>query len=261
MGGDAVDAADVVHENHREALALLAEQLPGGDTAEFGTVTAATAGVPEALFNRVFVFEEPTAGDLDDAVRWMLDQGEPFWVTVADSVHEAAQDIATNRDLRSLDIALPGMQYAPLTGLPDPQTDLQLERVTDGSGLDEFAEIAADAFGWPVDIATQIVDTRMLDVDALEFVVGRVDGDGVACGQLVRTGAIAGVYTIGVLEEYRRRGYGAAVTWAVIRLGRDAGCTQATLQSSPMGRPVYERMGFETVTTYHQFAPASQAQD
>lgn len=261
MARNAVDDAEAVHRNHEEAIALLAEQLPAGDTAQFGSITAATSGVPMALFNRVFVFEEPAPDDLEAAIGWMLDQDVPFWVTVAETALDGLQDIAPDIDLVSLDTTLPGMRYAPLTDVPDPQTDLQLERVTDESGLNDFAEVAAGAFDVPIELATQIVDLGMLDVDALEFVIGRVDGDGVACGQLAQTDDIAGVYTIGVLEEHRRQGYGEAVSWKIIRLGRDAGCTQATLQSSSMGRPVYERMGFEIVTTYHQFAPASQVQD
>lgn len=261
MARNAVDAAEAVHRNHEDAIALLAEQLPDGDTARYGTITAATSGVPMALFNRVFVFEEPAPGDLEAAIGWMDGQDLPFWVTVADSALDGVQDLAPNLDLVSLDTTLPGMRYAPLTDVPDLQTDLQLERVTDEPGLDDFAEVAAGAFDVPIELATQIVDPGMLDVDALEFVIGRVDDNGVACGQVVQTDDIAGVYTIGVLEEHRRQGYGEAVSWKVIRLGRDAGCTQATLQSSSMGRPVYERMGFETVTTYHQFGPESQAQD
>lgn len=259
MTVDSVDAASAVHENHRDAIVLLADALPDGKTAQFGSIVAGTSGAPMAQFNRVFVLEEPDVGDLDDAVAWMGEQGDPFWVTVADSVRGAVQELAPDLDLVPIDTTLPGMRYAPLTDLPDPEIVLDVERVTGVSGLDEFVDTMAGAFGIPTDVAAQIMDPDMLDFDDLEFVIGRVDGDGVACGQLVQTGDIAGVYTIGVHEDHRRQGYGEAMSWAVLGLGRDAGCTQATLQSSQMGLPVYEQMGFETVTTYHQFVPESQA--
>ena len=70
-------------------------------------------------------------------------------------------------------------------------------------------------------------------------------------------GAVAGVYTIGVVEEYRRQGLGEAMTGAVLRAGRDAGCQVGVLQSSEMGYPLYRSMGFETVVTYHHFEPAT----
>ena len=75
---------------------------------------------------------------------------------------------------------------------------------------------------------------------------------------MFRTGDTAGVYSIGVVEGYRRRGIGRAMTLAVLRLGRDAGCRIGVLQSSEMGYPLYEAMGFESVETYHHFEPVTQ---
>ena len=53
--------------------------------------------------------------------------------------------------------------------------------------------------------------------------------------------------------EHRRRGYGEALTAAVLRAGRELGCTTGCLQASNMGKPVYERMGFDTFTQYQLF--------
>ena len=44
---------------------------------------------------------------------------------------------------------------------------------------------------------------------------------------------------------------------AALVAGRDLGCSTGVLQASPMGEPVYDRMGFETVTQYHCFSPAA----
>ena len=66
--------------------------------------------------------------------------------------------------------------------------------------------------------------------------------------------ALAGVYSIGVRERFRRRGLGTAITTTVLTTGRELGCTIGALQASPMCEPVYERMGFDTVTQYHRFA-------
>ncbi len=41
-----------------------------------------------------------------------------------------------------------------------------------------------------------------------------------------------------------------AVTWAALREGFRRGGAFANLQASPMGRPIYERMGFITLTEY-----------
>lgn len=87
--------------------------------------------------------------------------------------------------------------------------------------------------------------------------MGRVDDKPVACGLLVRTDDVAGVYTIGVVDEFRRQGIGEAMTWAVLHAGYERGCRVGVLQSSDMAYTLYEKMGFETVVTYHHFEPAA----
>lgn len=83
--------------------------------------------------------------------------------------------------------------------------------------------------------------------------ITHIDGEPAACGQLLRTDDVAGVYSIAVREQFRRRGLGAAISWTVLAAGRDAGCSIGVLQASPMGEPVYDQMGFETITRYHLF--------
>lgn len=52
---------------------------------------------------------------------------------------------------------------------------------------------------------------------------------------------ISGVY---VLPAHRSRGYARAVTENIIDWCRSHGCASVRLIASPMGRPLYESMGF-----------------
>jgi predicted GNAT family acetyltransferase len=61
---------------------------------------------------------------------------------------------------------------------------------------------------------------------------------------LVRSDETAGVYNVVTVPAHRGKGYGAAVTWAVVAEGARRGCTHAVLQASETGYPVYRRMGF-----------------
>jgi hypothetical protein len=58
---------------------------------------------------------------------------------------------------------------------------------------------------------------------------------------------VVGIYFVATLSEARGRGYGAAITDAAARVDPSL---PALLQSSDLGRPVYERLGFETVSRY-----------
>ena len=76
----------------------------------------------------------------------------------------------------------------------------------------------------------------------------------VGCGTVFLHDGTAGIYNIAVPEQHRGRGIGYAVTAALMNVGVAAGCTNAVLHASEMGRPMYERLGFEEVCeTPHWF--------
>jgi hypothetical protein len=67
----------------------------------------------------------------------------------------------------------------------------------------------------------------------------------VSCAQILVSHGIAGVYWVGSLEAARGRGIAEAVTRHVTNLGFDLGAADVQLQASPMGEPIYRRMGYE----------------
>lgn len=59
----------------------------------------------------------------------------------------------------------------------------------------------------------------------------------------------AGIYNVGVLPAYRKRGIGKALVHAACAYARKKGYTYATLNANDMGRPVYQQLGFR-ITGY-----------
>jgi GNAT superfamily N-acetyltransferase len=57
----------------------------------------------------------------------------------------------------------------------------------------------------------------------------------------------AGVFFVATLPEARGRGLAAGLMGVALEEARERGCDVSTLQASPMGEPVYERMGYETL--------------
>lgn len=76
--------------------------------------------------------------------------------------------------------------------------------------------------------------------------------DGVLVGQsvlFVTTGdqAAAGIYNCGVASAVRNRGVGKAVVLAACRQAQALGYPGALLNATPLGEPVYRRLGFESI--------------
>jgi ribosomal protein S18 acetylase RimI-like enzyme len=81
-------------------------------------------------------------------------------------------------------------------------------------------------------------------------VVSRHRGKPVGTALSLHSGAVAGVYWVGVVPEYRRMGIGKACTAVVTRAAQRAGAEMVILQSSPAGLRIYEKLGFRTLFNY-----------
>ena len=252
---ESFDLVAAANENLRRAFGVLADEARSGEYRRFGPITVASAGVPVPLFNRVFALETPPVDELSAAVAWMADRDLPFWVTTTDPALEVVENHCAKLGLEKT-AEHPGMAMASLDEIPSHDPVVEIAEVTDTDEREQFSTVMASAFDLPLDVVAQ-VDRAALSADGVRLFLGRVDGRPAASGLLIRCEHAAGVYSIGVIEEFRRRGIGEAMSWAVLRAGREAGCKVGVLQSSEMGSPLYERMGFETVVTYHQFEPTA----
>jgi GNAT superfamily N-acetyltransferase len=204
----------------------------------------------------VFVFEHPAREDLEAAVGWMWDRDVPFRVTTTAPLAGAVEGLAGDLDLVPTG-EIPGMALGSLDGIAPSESVAAISEVTDAEGLEAFAATFATSFDVGDDVARRLHPTVLLTDDDLRFFLARVDGRAVGCGMLARSGDVAGVYTVGVVDGSRQRGIGTAVTRAVLRAGREAGCAVGALQASELGDRIYERMGFETVVTYRLFESAT----
>jgi len=94
-----------------------------------------------------------------------------------------------------------------------------------------------------------------LEAPDIRAVLGWVGGEPVAGAVLYCLCGVAGIGWVGTLPSASRRGYGAAVTWRAIVAGFERGMRFASLQASPLGEPVYRRMGFQVASYYHVYVP------
>jgi hypothetical protein len=143
----------------------------------------------------------------------------------------------------------------PSTFPPAPP-GLAIVRVQDEPALAAFRSITRMA---PATIPSLVAATD----PAVALLVGYLDGEPVATGRLSCLRTVAEVNSVTTKPGYERRGYGTAMTWAVLAEGAQRGCVSAILTATTMGYPVYVRMGFAPVAVYRTYLPGvpSHGQD
>ena len=127
---------------------------------------------------------------------------------------------------------------------------------SDAAGLDEFVQVSIDG-GAPADLARRLTPPSFAVDPAVQLFVGRLDGRAVGTSIAIQSRTASGIVAVATLPEARRRGVGAAVSWAAVSAGVEHGHDTIVLQASPMGFPVYAAMGFRTVVPYAVYSRAS----
>jgi ribosomal protein S18 acetylase RimI-like enzyme len=120
-------------------------------------------------------------------------------------------------------------------------------------------EVAAPGFEAPIGPMLHVTRDSVLAADGVRCYVGEADGKPVTTGMAVTVGPHVGLLTIATLADYRRRGYGAALTARALIDGHAAGAGWSWLQSSDSGLAVYERLGFRTVERTATWRSAREA--
>jgi len=143
-------------------------------------------------------------------------------------------------------------------GVPvDPPDGLVLRAVANDDDRAAYADVMAEAYavyGSP-ETSTQAFFERMESVRGpmVHAFLGWCDARPVSGAMLYRSHGVGGVGWVGTRPTAFGRGYGAALTRRVVDEGLRRGVTTFNLQASPMGAPVYARLGFETPTHYPMF--------
>ena len=252
-----VTSVAAVNTNLRDAFVKLADCSHAGTVERFGSITATATRAPTPLFNRAFALDFPVHEDLTDAVAWLAQREVPFWVTVTADDVRAVTALDLESPLEPIAGRQPGMVLSSLDDIPVADGSVEIKQVTNVEKFEEWVAVAASAFGMADEILYHLDPACLLADDDIRFFTGWLDGHPVATGQLIKTGPVAGVYNIGVLDDTRRHGFGEALTWHVLRTGRDLGCQTGVLQSSEMAYPLYTKMGFEPVVQYRNLEPVT----
>ena len=256
------DRAALLHVMDLSMWAMFTDAMrltPGSElyeTAAF-TLHANPEGTP--FHNMVLPRGPQDAEPLLAAVRdFHGRRGLPFSVWTRGHADGALEAALLARGFVEL-FRMPAMALLADPGTRCEPAGLEIRRVTDDAGRRDYREVTAEAYsiyGTPRAITDRVFTSlESLVAPHVAGFVGYRGAEPVAAALVYLSHGVAGINFVGTVTAARGGGYGEAVTWAAVREGFRRGAAFVNLQASPMGRPVYERMGFITPSDYRVLVP------
>jgi ribosomal protein S18 acetylase RimI-like enzyme len=149
--------------------------------------------------------------------------------------------------------SMPEMTLAERLEPPQLPSGSELRKLDDPGQAPAFWRIATAAYasnGFPPEVFAGYTNHAGLLAENVVAFLALLDGEPAAIAMTIVGHGVAGIYWVGSLERARGKGLGRAVTMAATNAGFDLGADVASLQASPMGKPIYLGLGYETAFEY-----------
>lgn len=227
-----------------------------GDTVWFYT------GVPHPLFNgvpRAILNAHDVQSTIDGLQATIDARGAPaFWWLGPGTKPDDLGSTLQSRGLQpagevpgmALDLDSLGSRLPEIVGFA-------VEKVANETQQALWARVAAIGTGFadPAVKALEAVEASLGDAayQAQHRYIGYLDGKPVASAALVLDAGVAGIYAIATIPPARQRGIGRTMTVLPLLEARQLGYRVATLQASPLGYPIYKKLGFQEVCDYRLY--------
>jgi ribosomal protein S18 acetylase RimI-like enzyme len=203
------------------------------------------------------------APNLDAQLHEVLDRfreaGNGVHLLTADHLGPAFDDAARAAGWE-LAFSAPGM-IAERVVDPSRPTDAELTWVEDAHDLTRFRRVEKEGFADDEDeremIDAVFADIRSVEPPGMRAVIASTAGEDAAAAAVYLHDGVATIGLVGTIPRFRRRGLGGLVTAAAANAGFELGADTAFLIASPMGEPVYRRIGFRTIEDYRFWLPPS----
>lgn len=225
--------------------------LPGHVLHEVDGVVVCLTGLDDDEQNTALIEREPedAADALLEAEGVFRAHGRSFGIDIERSRHPDV-DAA----LRAMGLEMVATRPAMAVRAQDLEPaqvpeGVEIVRVTDPELLSDLVDVEVGAFETDRAVAEGLLAPSQLSLPNVRLYAALADGRAVAQAVTNTQAGAVGVFGVATLPEHRRRGIGTAITAFAIDDVREE-ADLAWLQSSEMGRSLYERMGFRSVSDW-----------
>jgi ribosomal protein S18 acetylase RimI-like enzyme len=245
---------DLVDYNYVLSTGLLTSNTAVGEFFDSYKFTIFNTNVPNRQFNVFFIKERTSKPErlLQKGERFFESRKLPFRVSFRYGLEKDFLSLLSDKGYKE------NRPETVMTLLNLPknnifQKDLNIERVSGAEELTHFQKIIEKSYSLPEGSGPFVITERILKLPDVEMFVGYADNQPASTSMLVKTGPVAGIYWVATLDKFRNHGFGKEITAQSLVAGKNRGCAFASLQASVMGKPVYEKMGFDNPYDYQNF--------
>jgi GNAT superfamily N-acetyltransferase len=242
------------------AWRLMCGGAPGYDAAAADGIQYVFSGVPIAFFNVALVTGRGLSSDAlkasgDRACAWAAPKGVP-WLFIM--THEALQpgvDAPAVLDQCGLTTMMPltamlAQQVAPAARIPH---DLELTVPQDDGACAAILDVNSVAYAMDLEAGKNLIGKRSFWTDHVP-VLGQTGGQPACCAAVLMVDGYRYVALVATDPLQQRRGYAeAAMRHALALAAQKHGERPSVLHATEAGRPIYERMGYDTIARHTVF--------
>jgi hypothetical protein len=257
------DAVDAV-EGHRNLIAYSRATTAWGSGGSFldegGILLFAGGSWLPVGSNGAFRTDDGISGESmiarADAFFGQLKRG--YSIKVRDTGQDADLQVACETSgIAAFGEPVPEMICRNRLDEPQLPDGVALRPVVDEEGVRDFVAVNADAYavyGLPADVMPDFFskpDAVLADPD-VAMVVAYRDEHALAAALTYVSEGTASLQWVGTVAQARQMQLGRAVTLWATNTAFDMGARSCTLQASPMGEPLYAKLGYETLFHYRE---------
>lgn len=225
-------------------------------------VVAVDSGLSCDTFNIIFIRNGLliTLSELESVLNHYRDKDFDFciWVNaenLTNNLKEIFKALNVSRQNEEVGMVLNLNQYEPIDS--DRHNDILL--VSNSKSLKDYANVIATNWSPPdVNVNAYYEKTSKQYLQNPDGVKLFVYYDGTTPLATVEffpsDNATIGIYGLATLEDTRGKGIGSALMTKCLNLAKESGYRRVVLQASEDGIGIYRKLGFESVTTYFEFA-------
>jgi GNAT superfamily N-acetyltransferase len=254
------DPVDLSIRQFSDAWQAMCAGAPGKAVAAAGDIQYVFSGVPIGFFNVALLTGRGIAADAlqghaRHASSWASTHRVPWLFVVT---HER---LAPGTDATAILDSCGFAPVMPLTGMlaqrvapsATPPTGLELAVPEDDDGCSALLDVNGLAYDMDLNAGKDLIGKRSFWSNHVAM-LGRTDGTPSCCAAVLMVDGYRYVALVATDPSQQRRGYAeAAMRGALEHAATVHGERPTVLHATEAGRPIYERMGYETISTHTVF--------